>query len=437
MNNKRILFLVDYWTPNPTANAVCVRNVAKTLHKKGWDIYVSAYNKVSFAKSIQDEGIHVSFILPPFARQLITKAQQEKRKNKAKIYNTIGLLLNRLRKIILLPLYPISSLTFSLRWSRRIEKQIHDMNISCIVSVNSPEETFYCSYLVKKRNPGIRWIVYNIDPGTNILSGTHFEKLKRFLQKKAVIWENRVLEIADGFIVMQGHSSYYEGKLNRVNIHKLKIADVPLFDMEIKEASSEHNPTTTTTTKRWVYTGNLSGKYYNPHMICEFFMKYRMTESIELHLYGPSDWYKYLDDLSKDPDSGIIWHGVIPHDQIHAELSKADVLVYFITQELDSVSGKLFEYLKYKKPIIYLGPKEDINTRHLKKYPAGLCLDMDGNVYENIKITNKFLRNSPHSNVTESSLKESFIMNMPEATASIINDIFTKTDMNAERTETS
>ena len=113
----RILFLTDYWFPNMTANAICVRNISDELINQNNQVYVSAYYDKN-SKNIQG-GILFSFVKPSLARTLLRASQSVDNKTQALVYSTLGKFINRIRRALLIPFYPVTSLTVPLRWKKQ------------------------------------------------------------------------------------------------------------------------------------------------------------------------------------------------------------------------------------------------------------------------------------------------------------------------------
>ena len=412
----KILFLTDTWFPNMTTNAICVKNISKELLEQGNDVYICAYGDSSCPE--EKDNIRFSYIRPSIARRLLNLAQYKyKRGIKAKLCSSAGKTINRIRRGLLIPFYPIASFNVPLRWLHKFSYLNSKLKIDTIISVVAPDESLYAGYKIKKKYPNVKWIVYYIDSGTNILNGTSFEYVKKQLHRKAIKWENKVLKSADKIIVMDGHSEYYKTVLSQMNSLKLHVADVPLLtfhDYSEDEAEEHHEE------ERWVYTGNMNGRFYDPKILCEVFIEYCKLQPAELHLYGPSDHFDYLEYVQKTYDN-ITWHGMKSHDEVLQAQREADVLVYFICETLDSVSGKLFEYLSHGKPIIYIGPSNDINSRRLSKYYYGLALSKDNTASNNAHDVDVFLNvNRFENKLTKAAIASAYPLCLPRTTANII-----------------
>ncbi|MDY4494279.1 MAG: hypothetical protein SPE24_05250 [Erysipelotrichaceae bacterium] len=372
MNMRKILFLTDMWLPQPTANSICVKNIATLLKQRGWEVYINAFEGKPNQSSETVDGLHIEYTKPALSRQLMTKAVFATEAKK-RVLGNMGIFLNRVTRIVCIPFYPIVSPIFTKRWSKQIIRQIKENGINYIVSVNAPLDSIAAGYLVKKTCSEVKWIAYYIDGGSNYGKEQAFLKLKKKLQNKSVKWENKVLSGADKIIVMEGHSKFYTNMLNTDNVSRLAVLNVPLFntqrtqlDVSLKNSSDK---------EIWTYMGTIRDGFYNPSKFFSWFLKYAKTHNAELHLYGSTNMDEYLQHNCDN--KRIFYHGLIPHNCVDSVLTNSDVLVYFRSEKLDSVSGKFFEYLTYHKPIVYFGPKDDINWKQLEKYPLGIAIDQD------------------------------------------------------------
>lgn len=415
---KRILFLTDMWSPQATANSVCVKNIANVLKRRNWEVYVDAFEGKTGQQSEVIDGIFVEYTRPGLSRQLLTRAKFIDDSIKKRIMITLGVWLNRVIRILNLPYYPVADSLFVKRWSDQVIKRIQKDDIDIVISVNAPTDSIAAGYLVKRKCPKVKWVAYYIDGGTNYGKEQNFLKIKKSLQNKAVKWENKILEIADAIVVMEGHSQYYKKMLNESNRSRLKILNVPLF---CQNQIQRNGSTAKGRDKEiWTYMGTIREKCYNPERLLSWFLWYSSIHEAELHLYGATDIEDYLQ--TKCDGKHIFYHGFISHDQVTKILADSDVLIYFVSEKLDSVSGKFFEYLMYGKPIVYFGPKEDINWLQLEKYPLGLAIDQDTG--EQTKSFEEILNKS--CSISEDVLTQIFYTSTPDAFADAIEEMETE-----------
>lgn len=412
---KKILFLTDMWSPQPTANAICVKNIACVLQDRGWDVYINAFAGKHGQKSEMQGGIHIEYTRPALSRRLIIKSNLISDEKRGKIICDCGVLLNRITRLFFLMCYPITAPLFTHLWSKRVLRQIISNEIDTIVSVNAPLDSVATAYLVKRKYPKVKWIAYYIDGGSNYGKEQNFLAVKKILQKKSVKWENKVLSYADKIVIMEGHSNFYKCVLNESNLKHVEVLNVPLFSTRAVEYKELVQTNYKTNNKEiWTYMGTIRDGFYNPEKLFAWFLKYCKTHNAELHLYGSTNMEGYL---KKNCDGKhIFYHGVVMHSQVDEILRNSDVLVYFRSERLDSVSGKFFEYLMYHKPIVYFGPKNDINWMQLVKYPLGIAID-----YETEEQTKQFdaIDNKEYT-LSNNMLRRTYYTSTPEAFVDMI-----------------
>lgn len=372
---KKILFLTDMWSPKPTANSICVQNIASVLQKRGWKVYINAFEGKEGQTKESVDGIEIEYTRPSFPRFLLTKAVYTSNDMYKSFLNKAGVICNRLTRLIFLPAYPVAAPLFAKKWSERIRKQVLENDIDIVVSVNAPFDSLAAGYLVKQKMPSIKWIAYYIDSGTNYGKDQSLLKLKKILQQKATRWENKILSLADKIIIMEGHKHYYEDILNASNKSRMTVLNVPLFN--VQKISSKMSSFGQNKKEIWTYMGSIRSGFYNPQKLFSWFREYCKFHNAELHLYGATNMEKWL--LENCDRATIFYHGLIAHNEVDEVLKRSDVLLYFRSEKLDSISGKFFEYLMYQKPVVYFGFPNDINWKQVTKYPLGIAIDESSN----------------------------------------------------------
>lgn len=96
---------------------------------------------------------------------------------------------------------------------------------------------------------------------------------------------------------------------------------------------------------------------------------------IRVVMYGPVDWQPEWTRLLGDR---LTANGSVGHHQAVAAMRQTDLLLFLHTQKEDSdevVSGKLFDYMLARRPILVVGPPEMEATRMVKENNLGYCLD--------------------------------------------------------------
>lgn len=417
---KRIIFLTSYWDSRVDPTVVCTRAMVNQFVTNHYDVIVSTYwgRRKERYKSV--DGYKVCYVRPPLTLTIFDAYYHSKNKVLKKFYYVIAKITNTLHRLFTIANYPIDSARFVKRWAKATDSLINMPEETILVSVVNPENTIYVGEEVKKRNPKIKWILHYLDCGSNVLPGSTFERFRRILQSKSVSAENRALSLSDKIIVMRGHYEYYFSHLSPLNVQKLLMADIPLLH-DSPQVSASGNCFKFKDNLKVVYAGAMTGVYYDPKSICDYFAALKKyIPNATMDLYGITDKDTYLNEIS-NTGVGIKYHGAVQHDLLKKIFSEADILIYYKNERIDSVSGKFFEYLSYLKPVIYYGIKRDINYNNVLRYDYGLSLDCKEDLDENAKNTVSFLKSLEEKPpIDYENIKEVFEMSLPSYAYSLI-----------------
>ncbi len=388
---KRIIFLSGNWDSRVDPTVVCTKALLGHFISHGYEVEISTYWGREKKANREQDGYRINYVHPHISLSLFDAYYHSKDNIKKRLYYIAAKIVNTLHRAITITHYPIGSVRFVRRWAKATCSLINPSDETILVSVVNPEDSIYAGYEVKRLNPNVRWIVYYLDCGTNVLPGSTFETFRTILHKKSVRAENNALTIADKVIVMCGHYDYYSTHLTPLNAKKLLMADIPLLCDKPKVAIG--NEFVYSDKLNIVYAGTMTGVYYDPKSICELFMAIRqLMPYATLDLYGITDKNAYLNEMTQ-ANCGITYHGTVHHEKLEEVFKNADVLIYYKNQKIDSVSGKFFEYMSYMKPVVYYGIKGDINYNNVLRYSHGLSLDCKEPAKENAERVVSFLQN--------------------------------------------
>lgn len=415
---KKVIFLSSYWNSTYDPDVICTKSLVNNFLNNHYEVEISTYWGKNKEHNKTIDGCRVNYVRPYFSFLMFDASFNSKNVIVKKIYFVIAKIINTLYRAITITLYPIGSAPFVKRWAKSTRSLINTSDKITLISVVNPEESLYAGYKVKKMCPNIKWIVYYLDSGTNVLPESTFEKFRRLLHNKNVIAENKALTLADKIIVMRGHYDYYTKALDASNTQKLLMADIPLLQEKPNCSIIENDYSGKI---KIVYAGTMAGAYYDPKYICEFFLELRKSfPNATLDLYGVTDKDSYLRKMTSS-DIGITYHGIVKHRMLENIFSSADILLFYKNERLDSVSGKFFEYLSYMKPIIYYGINGDINYNNVQRYDYGLALDCKEPLNNNVNLVVSFINKFRYKkNISYDSVKETFKMNLSSYTYDVM-----------------
>ena len=103
---------------------------------------------------------------------------------------------------------------------------------------------------------------------------------------------------------------------------------------------------------------------------------------------------------------------------------KADCLINIGSTNPYTISGKIFEYMTFLKPIISTFSIEDEpSIKYLEKYKPVLFVDEKDDWQHSANEIIKFLDNGEQSKIDDDTLKKLFYNNTPEAFIDVIDNL--------------
>lgn len=403
----KILLVTDDFLPIPSANGVCIYNLARSLKDRGNSVKVLANRKNSECRNEQIDGISIIRInYLNFIRSI---------KNK-----TIQQIVVRANLLLHFSVYPLTSFIALFRYNKAIYTIIKEQQIELVITTNNPFIGCLSGvYAKRKFGTYIKFVVYDVDSFTNTLPGRFLSLAKK--RKKIWKWENYILNHADLVLIMRNHEKYYDHEKYKQIKEKIRIANLPMIypylSKRQKAIKGVHGI-------YCVFIGTISQKYRNPKIVCEIFARISDTN---LHFYGKIDnSIRIINRFSEITHRKIQHMGMIPFLEGQAILQCADVLINIGNCESDMVPSKTFEYMSYCKPIIHFFYfKDDPVIDALSRYPAALLLDANEAIQSLVKKTEEFLRSLPEQRVEPKVIQELFSENTPEFSIDLIEEFFT------------
>jgi len=246
---------------------------------------------------------------------------------------------------------------------------INTENISAIITTSPPHSTQLTGLLLKKWT-GLPWIADLRDPWTDIY---YYKDLMPscFAHKKNLALEKKVVENADRIVVVsEGMKELFLQKSNRLNPECFHIIpngfDEEDFTQEFPEKEDKFIIT---------YTGTLTEKYgigvlfqaiKNIVNSGKKNILFRLVGSVSpgFHrLVSENSLQKYIEFID-----------YVPHSQSIEYLLQSSVLFIAIPETEKNkliMTGKIFEYLAVKKPILLLGPPEGATAQVISSCESG------------------------------------------------------------------
>jgi glycosyltransferase involved in cell wall biosynthesis len=251
---------------------------------------------------------------------------------------------------------------------------MNDEKPSIVITTSPPHSTQLIGLRIKEKY-GIPWIADLRDPWTEIY---YYDKMMhtKYAREKDLLFERVVLEKADAIIVVSRHiRDAFLRKSPLLNAAKFHI--IPNgFDTDDFKEETEMNPEMFVIT----YTGTITADYRLQGFL-------GAVKNL-IQKYGKKILFRFVGSLPSDVKESFlaeipqnfenIQH--VSHSKAISYMKKASVLLLAIPDTDDNkgiLTGKLFEYLASRRPVIGIGPGDGEASEILEYCGAGQFFDYD------------------------------------------------------------
>ncbi|MGY0406916.1 MAG: glycosyltransferase family 4 protein [Polaribacter sp.] len=254
-----------------------------------------------------------------------------------------------------------------------LQKYITKNKIETIISTGPPHSMHLIALKLKKKN-NFKWIADFRDPWTNLYYNNDFRQ-RNFAKNKNSKLETTVLETADLVVTVSNSlQNYFSKKAKNVAV----ITNG--FDDEILQTES------LTLDKKFTisYIGLLP-KQSNPKLFLKVIQKLIQKNSafkndVMLHFIGDISDEVRQEVLHLGLLENTNFKGYVSHQKAIFYQKKAQVLLLLIPNVKNSkgiLTGKLFEYLTSKRPILALGQEDGDLSEILQETNAGMVINYE------------------------------------------------------------
>ncbi|TDQ27761.1 glycosyltransferase [Tenacibaculum caenipelagi] len=255
---------------------------------------------------------------------------------------------------------------------KRLKKYLKENSIDAIITTGPPHSLHLIGLQLKKEL-GVKWIADFRDPWTDI---DYFHQLPLTQKAKAKHHqlEQEVIRYADATLVVgKTMKKNYEKFSN--NIHVVTNG----FDSELNEEKSVKLDE-----KFSITHIGLMNADRNPKILWEALSELSIenkefAEDLEIKLIG-----KIADEveifLNKYEFKNITKIEYVPHNEVLQYQKMSQVLLLAVNKVPSAkgiITGKIFEYLQAKRPILAVGPEDGDLAEILTKTNAGTIVDFD------------------------------------------------------------
>ncbi|MCH7657070.1 MAG: glycosyltransferase family 4 protein [Bacteroidetes bacterium] len=378
---KKVLIITSYWPPSGGSGVQRWLKFTKYLRDFNWEPVI--YTPENPETPVEDyslfrdipEGITVlkKKIWEPywFYKKFLGQKEEDKiqtgfltEKKKPKLKEKISV---RIRGNFFIP----DARKFWIRPSvKYLTTYLKKKPVDIIISTGPPHSMHLIALGLKKRL-NIPWLADFRDPWTNIYYHGDL-KLSRFSEKKHRKLELEVLKRADMVTVVSPTLGKNLSKIYNCNYHVITNG----FDED--DFPINHN--SQTDTKFSITHVGVLMKKSNPENLWSILRE--LTEvnedfknDLEIKLVGKVD-YSIINSIKKNNlFSYLTKIDYLPHEEIVKFQKQARVLLLLIPNTDNSkliITGKLFEYLASKRPVLAIGPTDGDAAEIINDMKAGM-----------------------------------------------------------------
>ena len=252
-----------------------------------------------------------------------------------------------------------------------LQKYLNSNEVDAIISTGPPHSMHLIAQKLHKKNK-LKWIADFRDPWTDLYYNKDFSE-QSFAKKKNKILEKLVLKNADCVLTVS------ESLKEQFSINARRVEVITNgYDNEIRSAED------TVLDKLFTisYIGLLP-KQSNPKLFFKVLQELcsqneDFKNDLKLNFIGDISDDVRVEVLKNNLEKNTSFKGYVDHEKAIEFQNKAQVLLLLIPNIEKSkgiLTGKLFEYLIAKRPILAIGPEDGDLAEILKETDSGILID--------------------------------------------------------------
>lgn len=411
---KKILFLIQWYPSFCSANVNCDTNVMKELLRTNkYEIYCLSYRPKTRPLYEYIDGFHVYRFKRSYWWTKIQNLAERQEIKQHKLLFKFNRLLLRLRQLITIPIYPITEPLLCLHYYHEAKKLYEQEGFDIVISEHFGLDTLYAGYMLKKTFPEIKFMPIFWDS----LSGGFCPKFlpEFYCRYKKRALEKRVMTVADKGIVMESSLQHHLTTTIRYDYYKkLQVLNIPYLYKRVEKSGKLKYPKTGL---HFVYSGTLSQR--DPAYILQLLSAIgdtKVTFICDVSYHQIINKYNFNGTLECLP--------YMQYTELINHLKSADVLFNIGVRESTAISGKIFDYMGYCKPIITTSFIDNEGTiPYIMDYPQGLVIDERLPIEINIEKLKNFLIGCSKSTFSFEEVAQKFSSALPSSYVKSIEEL--------------
>jgi glycosyltransferase involved in cell wall biosynthesis len=414
--SKEILFLLGRYYPNPSPNSICVQGIIENINLSKNNITCICYDDKdttnSYYKNIEVHKINRG-ILHSFMYRI-----ENKRNIAGSIIRKILTLLLRLKEIPFLLVWPWTDPIFTYKVYKKAKELHKKKNFDIVIAVHMPISSVIVGNRMKREFPEIKLVPYFLDS----LSGGRPIKImsEKWNIRKKLRWEKKILGNADEIIVMESSRNHHIKFNSNSNFYNnLIYLDIPLL---LKRGLKSKSKTKYLDETKFniVFCGTANYPMRNIPYFINLAKKVRLDDVVFTFI-GNSNYHELI-TINNMESHNIKYFHYINHEEIELVLQNADIFLNLGVKTPSAISGKIFEYMAYQKPIIStFSIENEACIPYLRKYPASLLIDERvENLDEQVEKLEKFICENRGNTIPFNEIEKMYYNNTPMAFTDVV-----------------
>lgn len=410
----RVLVLTDKYYPKPYANAVCAQALIEEFNRNGIQVTVLAYKDCGVQCVQEWKDNTVIYVKPDLRQRLFYYADNMGNSKRAIFARELAKILNRSRKLFLIPWQPMYSFFMPYKIYRALENQYRLEKFDAIVAVLNPFELSVAACNFRKKHPDKPVIVYAVDT----LRSDYIKGNQAFAN--GYFWEKRILKGCCAYFYMKARRHEFDPK--RYDMYRDKLVEVDLPRLQFRNTQKIPAYSFEEEGENWVYAGSIGGIHYDYTDMLHIFEAICKTRKCTLHMYIRGEESEKIKEIANKRHLSIKVHGYVDQNTMQSIMASCDVLVTL--KSSNHISAKIFECISYLKPIVHFsGVEDDPNAEYYSRSPAYKVVKMyNKNREEEVKEIIRYLDDIKHVKISKRDIETLYSENSPNYSVKLIID---------------
>ena len=369
---KKILFIIQSYPSERSANVYCDENVMNALNRTGkYDIHclVMQYAEQPLEQILN--GYHIHRIKRSLWWKAFTKAKRNETDDGSKNIIKLNKFFMRLKETLFIPMYPIYEPLLVHLYASEAIKCHKNYSFDLVVSEFYGCETLLAGYKLKCLYPEIKYVPIFWDA----LSGGFGVKYlpKAYTRYKRIILERKVVSRCDKAIALRSHEQQLQALWKQSGLFdKFRFLDIPRLEWNSVEYGKSQQFVFDDRKINIVFAGSMTLR--NPEPLFSLISKLDRSKFI-IWFFTAQIYFEKIKKLQAAYDVNVVLNNYISHEELKKVLGQADALLNIGTDNECMIPSKIFEYMSYRKPIIslYVSDK-DPSLPYFQHYPAAFLI---------------------------------------------------------------